>query len=284
MDLNTIDELIASSQPRHRGLRGSMLILLGLSLFLGAMWADPGLLVWSGPLGSILPQVVLVLMVVLVIRNTLRQRQKSRLMETAFEAVQLKDWLRAEEALNQLLRRPIRYTLARAESLLALAAVHESRRDYPAAQRIYEGLLEENSADPLQLHAARVSLAAVMLRNGQTTDAVDLIERLERIELPDALRAQVELVALFREVAMGQAEASIARAEERRELFRQYLSTRAAYGYGLLAAAFDRVAKEDTARAFWRDATLLVQPAQLTARFDELAGVAAKYPAAEFAL
>jgi len=261
-----------------------MLILLGLSMFLGAMWADPGLLVWSGPLGSILPQVVLVLMVVLVIRNTLRQRQKSRLMETAFEAVQLKDWLRAEEALNQLLRRPIRYTLARAESLLALAAVHESRRDYPAAQRIYEGLLEENSADPLQLHAARVSLAAVMLRNGQTTDAVDLIERLERIELPDALRAQVELVALFREVAMGQAEASIARAEERRELFRQYLSTRAAYGYGLLAAAFDRVAKEDTARAFWRDATLLVQPAQLTARFDELAGVAAKYPAAEFAL
>ena len=51
---------------------------------------------------------------------------------------------------------------ARAESLLALAAVAEADSDYDAAQYVYERMLDEQTADPLQMHTTRVALAATI--------------------------------------------------------------------------------------------------------------------------
>ena len=83
---------------------------------------------------------------------------------------------------------------------------------------------------------------------------------------------------------MGQAADALEKAEERTKLFRDYLSTRAGYGYALLAAAFDRAGRTDSAGKYWHDATILVSPGELLERFGELKTVADKYPSAEYIL
>ncbi len=285
-----VEDLVESSRPRGGLFRGPMLALLGLSMLLGALWADPDLLGLPGLAQFIVPQAVLAVLIVLVVRGAMQQRRQARLLLAGLEAVQLKDWAAARERLLRLLGAQVRHRQARAASLLALAAVAEADRAYEASQRIYENVLTEGAGDPLQLHTARVALAAAMLRTGQTTDAITLIDRLERAtrlsgpDLPGPLRAQVELLSLFREVTMGQGTEGLARAEERRQLFREHLSTRAGYGYALLAAAFDGARQTEAAGRYWHDATLLVPETELLERFEELAGMKGKYPRAERAL
>lgn len=278
-----VDQLAASSRPQG-GLRGGRLALLGLSMLLGAMLADSRIFGLSGWLGWIAPQVVLLLIVVTFWQGVAAQRRTARLMLEAFEAVQLQMWDQAESILRQLLVRPLRHPQARGEALLALAAVAEAQQQYDAAQRVYERVIEEKAADALQLHMAWVALAAAMLRTGQTTDAVALIDRLNRADVPEPLKAQVELVSLLREIVMGQSQDYLEAAERRRKLFQEHLGTRAGFGYGLLAAAFDRASLPEQARRYWHDATLLIRPAELLRRFSELEPVAAKYPRAESAL
>ena len=123
-----------------------------------------------------------------------------------------------------------------------------------------------------------------MLRTGQTADAVTLIDRLILQDLPGPLRAQVELLALFREVVMGHTHESVTRAEERVTLFRTHLSTRAGFGYALLAVAFERADQPAVARRYWHDATLLVPVKELVKRFGELEPIADRYPAVEYPL
>jgi hypothetical protein len=157
----------------------------------------------------------------------------------------------------------------------------ESDRSYDISQHIYERILEEQSGEPLQLFSARVALAAAMFRTGQTADAVNAVDQLDREDLPAPLRAQVELLSLYREVTMGQGGQHLDRAEMRRELFRRHLGTRAGYGYALLAAAFEHAAQPQVATKYWSDATLLVQPADLTWRYPETEHMATKYGAEE---
>jgi tetratricopeptide (TPR) repeat protein len=280
MDLPSVQHLIDSSRTPRRRLRGSTLVLLGLSVLLGALVADNHLLADSA-WGWLLPQALILILAAILFQKSRQQRESARMMEKALEAVQLRQWPDARSSLEAVLGRPMRSPSGRAESLLALAAVAEAQGSYEASQIIYESLLSEQAGDPLQLHTARVALAGVFLRNGQVTDAVSLIERLERANLPDSLKAQVELLALFREVTMGHAESGVPKAAQRRRLFRDHLSTRAGYGYGLLAAAHDRAGDDEAARACWHDATLLVPQALLVARYRELAPVSAKYPAVE---
>lgn len=275
----TVGRLIESSRARP-GLRGGGLVLLGLSMLLGALLANPGLFGMSPQWGGFLAQLVFLAILGLLVRWTWLQRRLSRWLIEVFEAVQLQRWEQAEPMLERILSAPVRHPQARCELLLSLAMLAESRREYDAAQQIFEAVLEENRGDALQLHTARVALAAVMLRTGQTTDAVTLIDRLTRAEIPEVLKAQVEMVALFRELVMGQTQDNLSAAEKRRRLFRDHLSTRAAYGYGLLAAAFDRANQPAEAERYWHDATLLVRPEELLGRFRELEAVAARYPRA----
>lgn len=276
------DVLIVSSRPGGGFFRGWRLVLLGLSILLGAFIAEPDAL--PEPWGHLVPQALLLGITVVILRGALLQRRTARLMLEVFEAVQLQHWPEASTGLQQLLSRPVRHPHARAELLLSLASVAESQHCFEAAQHVYESVLNEESADPLQLHTARVALAATLLRTGQITDAVSLVDKLSRAELPPPLRAQVELVSLFREVVMGQAQDNVEQADSRRQLFREHLSTRAGYGYGLLAAACDRAGRVEEARRYWHDATLLIRPSELLARFGELQPVASRYPAAEHAL
>lgn len=280
-------ELIQSSRPRP-GFMGSRIILLGLAMLLGAMMADSRLFGMDEPLSWIAPQIILILIIGMFLRGAHVQRRWTAQLVEVFESVQLQEWDRATPLLHRVLSRPIRQPQARCELLLALASAAEAQGQYDTAQRIYEAVLEENQGDPLQLHTARTALAGAMLRTGQIADAVSLLDRLARSEntgsMPEPLRAQVELVSLLREVLLGQAQDSLDKAGERRRLFRDYLSTRAGYGYGLLAAAFDRAQQSEQAGRYWHDATLLIRPAALLARYPELEAVAVRYPPAEVPL
>jgi hypothetical protein len=251
-----------------------------MSMLLGALLADPRVLGLGRQWGGLVAQVLLVGIFGMLAGWAWRQRRFSRRMIEVFEAVQLQRWDAVEPMLEEVLSRPVRQGQARCELLLSLAALAQARQEYDAAQRVLETVLEEQRGDALQLHTARVALAAVLFRTGQTTDAVSLVDRLTRAEVPEPLKAQVELVALFREVVMGQTQDNLAAAGERRRLFREHLSTRAAYGYGLLAAAFDRANQPVEAERYWHDATLLVRPEELLRRFAELQPVAARYPRA----
>jgi tetratricopeptide (TPR) repeat protein len=223
-------------------------------------------------------------LVIVELRLARRVRRQGRLLLESFEAVQLRQWDQAREALVPLLHEEIRHPRARVASLLALAAVLEAEHNYEGAQRVYESVLEDHAGDPIQLHTARVALAAAMLRTGQITDAISLIDRLMRLELTGSLKAQLELLSLFREVTMGQAAEGLEKSAERRKLFRAHMGTRAGYGYALLASAYDLAGRREEAQTEWRNATLLVRPADLIDRFPELKSMTARYPAAEHVL
>ncbi len=280
LTLQTAEQLIASSRPRGGLLRGPMFMLLGLSILLGALSADTAILPQNGLLSWLLPQLIILAVAGTLAYSVYRQRQFSRYLQESLEAVQLRQWPRAMSMLSRVLRKPVAHATARAESLLALAAVAEASDAFDASQRIYESMLEDRQADPVQLHTARVGLGGAMLRTGQTTDAVGLIDRIEREELPGSLQAHSELLALFRELAMGHAAQRLDRAENRRQLFRRHLGTRAGYGYALLAAAFDSAGQSAPAQRLWHDATMLVRPAELLQRFTELHALPGRYAAA----
>jgi hypothetical protein len=281
MDLQTVDNLIRSSEPTRRLWRGPTLALMGLSLLLGALWADPKLLPAGKLIAYILPQCLLIAILGVMLWDNRQKQRIGRMLDETMEAVHLQDWPRARAALSDLLGSPIRQAVVRTQSLLALAVVAETDQHYDASQRICEYILQTGIGGPLQRHTAEVALAAAMLRNGQTTDAVTLINRLSLQSLPDLLKAQVELLSLFREIVMGHADEAVRLVDQRRDLFRAHLSTRAAYGYALLAAAFDRVRQSDAAGQWWHDATILMTVPELLRWFPELKTIAGRYPAVE---
>ena len=99
--------------------------------------------------------------------------------------------------------------------------------------------------------------------------------------MPLPLRAACDLVRLFQQVAMGQNEDAVAGLTDRRAGFRRHLSTRAGYGYALLAAAMDALGRRTEAATLWSDATALIRPDRLIEEFDLLQGVSRTYPATE---
>lgn len=278
--MDMAEKLIQASRP-PRGLHGSRMVLLGIGLLLGATLARPEILGQLGLPGWVWAHLVLLIVLFLMLWVGLRQRAQGQLMLSAFEGLQLQEWDKARDSLMRLLTRPVRHASARAEALIGLGSLAEIGHSYEVAQRIYESILSEAAANPVQLVMARMALSATLLRTGQTTDAVEMIDRLGRTSLPNSMKAHVELVTLFREVVMGQAADTIDKADYRRGLFREHLGTRAAYGYALLAAAYDRAGQSEVARQYWHDATLLIHARTLVERFRELAPLAARYPATE---
>jgi tetratricopeptide (TPR) repeat protein len=283
ISMELAEKLVRASRP-PRGLHGSRMALLGIGLLLGAILARPESVAQTGVPLWVWPHVVLVFLLALMLRTALRQQRQAKLMLAVFESLQLQEWERARTHLTKLLTRPIRHAPARAEALLGLGGLAEIGHSYDVAQRVYESILSEGAANPVQLLMTRMALAATLLRTGQTADAVEMIDRLDRTSLPDSLKAHVELVNLFREVVMGQAAGTLDKADYRRGLFREHLSTRAAYGYGLLAAAYDRGNQPGMAQKLWEDATLLIRVDTLVDRFRELAPLTARYTAVEHAL
>ncbi len=175
----------------------------------------------------------------------------------------MEKWDAAETSLGALLESPIHNPSLRGQAFLLLAAVVEHRGQYEPAALVYEKMLLGRIGDASQLQHAQIAWAEAKLRNHELTDAVDMIGRLEKIEMPLAYKATLDLVRLFQQVFMGHHEDAVHDIEERRSLFQRYLSTRAAIGYGLLAVAMHGLSRTSEASDLWRDATTLMTPERL---------------------
>lgn len=248
---------------------------------LGAMLAQPSWLPENAFLQFVVPQGLLIGLIIWVWIRARRQEEAIARLESATEAIQFHDWERGESLIVSLLQRPLDPPGARLRALLGLATVAEGQRQYAVCQHVLERVRRECVADRGLDAYVRIALADTMLQNDQLHDAVQLIERLNREDLPASLKARVEMLNLFRAVRMGQAQDAVDRADERRELFRRHLGTKAGYGYGLLAAAFDRAGESGRAAAMWCDATTLLDAAEIVDRFAEVRFVAAKYSSAK---
>ncbi|MHC4610173.1 MAG: hypothetical protein ACYS7M_07490, partial [Planctomycetota bacterium] len=217
-------ELTQRCQPRSRmaGLRLPLYVAAGM--LLGVLLANPRLLHLPRAVSYAAPLVAVVVIVVAARRGMRRQLNILRQWTRANEAVQLERWATAREALCGLLSGPVNSSVVRAQGLLGLAAVADHYHEYRSSQLIYEHVLCESGAQPVQRHAAAVGLAASMLRNDELASAVQLIDHLARQNLPRPWKAHVELVRLFREALMGQLDALLDAAAERQTLFRACLS------------------------------------------------------------
>lgn len=278
ISLTQARKLVAASQTDHR--RSSIIRVVPLALLMLA-----GVLMLSDPEST-----GTTLLVVLAVGGLMgwtslqarRQREALARLGAAGEAMQLQDFAAAESILVPLLGTPHRAELrgsVRTEALLMLGALAEEGHQFDAAQFVYEAVLAEEMVNPVHQCAAWIGSAGAMLRTSQLADAVDLIATLERRTLPDRLTAHVELLALYRDVVMGHADRVVESADRRRDLFRANLSTRAGYGYGLLALGFDRAGDDARARSFWHDATMLIPVDLLVHRFSEIKPLADRWAA-----
>lgn len=216
-----------------------------------------------------------------VARATKRQRQQSREACRAWESIQLEDWDGAERELATAFDRPIASSTARCQALLALARLAERRRNFDAAIGIYQRLLIEQIGEPMQLQRAQISLVQAKFRNEELTDGIQMLERLEKFSLPLPLQAGIALVRLYQHVFMGQFEDAVGNLDELKPLLRRFLSTRAGYGYALVARALHQLGRTEEAAAYWLDATTLIQPARIVEAYPVVHPVDETYPAME---
>ncbi|MFQ5490221.1 MAG: hypothetical protein ACE5GE_05820 [Phycisphaerae bacterium] len=277
-------QLIASSRPRRRLHAFRLGAMLASGILIGVILANPAALALPSVASRIAP-LVAGLTIVAVARTA--QRRSQRLVERwtqAHEAVLLEDWPTADRSFSRMLANPVNDPSLRTQGLLGLAAVADHHHDYETSQILYGQVLHEHLGHYAQLQTAAIGMAASMLRTENLTGAVELIDALQRQNLPRPWKAHVELLRLFREVVMGQYDDLLEAAEDRRDLFRSCLSTRSGYGYGLMALGFHRRGHTRQAGDLWGDATLLVAPARLVDRFPQLAELAEQYPPTEVPL
>lgn len=210
-----------------------------------------------------------------------RQRDIRRSIQEASDCVQLEQWDSARRILDRVMQRPVRSRSYRGQAFLLWASLMERERRYEVAAQVYETMSLRRVGDPVQLQQAAISLAAAKLRTSELTDAVDLIGRLERVQMPQPLRVACDLVRLFQQVSMGHFEDAVRNLDARLAAFRRQLSTQAGYAYGLLAAAMHYLGKADDAGRLWRNATSLIRSERLVEDFDVLRTVSKAYPATE---
>jgi len=280
-NVDDINRLVTHSRVRPWWTTARPMLMASVLLGMVVVTLLPDREGWPRTVGMILPWVLLGLLFGYSWITNARQNRRARLLTHAVECVQQEKSDEAETALLGLLSSPMHDGYARIQALLALAAVTELQHNSLASQAAYESIVADETKMPWQGRLAAVGLAWSMLNNDQLADAVTLLDRLAAQDHPPSIAAYVELVALYREVLMGQSESACQSETTRRDLFRQHLSTRAAYGYGLLAAAWDLRGNAERAAACWRDATPLMTTAKLTDRFKLLQPIADRYPAVE---
>ena len=278
IELAEVEVLIRSSKPAARPISGATAILLGGSMLLGGLVAKPDLLSGLGPVSLLIPHLAMTVLILVILQTSRKQRQMLTDIRTTHELMQLRQWEAALGLARRRLARPVRWPRARVELLLAAAGAAESQGRHDAAQRIYEHVIEQRQADPMQAFHSHLSLAVAMLRTGQVSDGISMIDRLER-QAPKVARPALELLSLVREVLMGQAADRADRIEERRGLFRHLFTPAAGYGYALLAVCCEATGRAQEAAELWGDATCLLPAEELTSRYPELQGLAGRLPA-----
>jgi len=278
---SAIQDLFDATEPRRsQWLTMFLLAMAAISCLLLYGWFTEREIV-PPVIAIVLPWAMLLVLVGLGWHMSRGHRDRRRRVNRAWERIQLEEWDAARPLLEKLFDAPISSSTDRAQAFVLLASMAEHDRQYDAAALIYEQLLRRRLGDPLTLQQAQIALAAAKLHNHELTDAVDLLNRLENVQMPPGLRATLDLVRLFQQVFMGHFDDAVAEFAARRDAFREYLSTRAGYGYALLAAALHHLGRKTEAAKEWSDATTLVRAERLIEDFPLLDEIAAAYPATE---
>lgn len=279
LDSNQVEALFTSAQPKRRLIgaqalaMSSLMLVMIISLF-GTRLNVPEAVCLA------LPPIALGTIVLIGWRAGRRRARCRDSLSRVWEHLQLDRPADAEAALCQVMRFPIQSDSDLGQAMLLLGGVAERIGQYDAAVRAYELMMIHEVGDIVQLQEAQVNLAEAKLRNQELTDAVNLIQRLAQVPMPPPIKAAFELVRLFQEIFMGHAADALENVDERRAMFRKYLSIRAGHGYGLLAAAYHHAGQGDAASAMWLDATTLSSSDRLVREYAFLAPIAQHYPAA----
>ncbi len=284
MDAQLIDHRFEATEPRRNGVMG-WYGLMGLAI--GAFLVPT----FQGD-GSGIPQWILftlpwgVVLSMLIVRwiAVRREFQHRRAISEAWDHARLLDWSKVEQSLEGLMDRPIRSASDRCQVFVLMADLAEQSGLYESATHIYEKLLLDRIGDGYQLQQAQLALTSAKLRNEELTDGVRMLDRLEKVPMPLALRAVHDLIRLYQQVFMGHFDNAVKDLQERHELFRRYLSTRAGYGYALFSAALHQLDRPDEASRLWLDATALIPAARLVSEYNCLEAVSKAYPATEHRL
>jgi tetratricopeptide (TPR) repeat protein len=210
-----------------------------------------------------------------------KQRNISLRATKAWDAAQLEDWQAVESLLPELLKTPMRDPDDRGRALVLVAMLAEQRKNFDVASHVYERVLRQRIGDARLLQHVQLALAAAKLRNEELVDAIDLLGRLQQIEMPPSFRAIYEAIRLHQQVFMGHYADAVTDLDDRLKLFRRHLSTRAGYAYALLATAFHRLGNRDSAQRFWLDATTLVAPDAIHNRYEVTRDLIGTYAASE---
>lgn len=285
IDIETADRMFEATRRNPRENHPSFFIIgLMIALILTPFLFNVDLDSFSGRIIIAAPWVLFLSLLAMGWRRAKRHRLVSAVISTAWDDAQLENWDAVESALTPLLNRPIRSDADRGRIFVLLAAVEERKKSYDTAAHIYERLLRQRIGEPALLQQAQLAMASAKLRNEELADAVDLLDRLQQIQMPASLRAIYEVIRLHQQLFMGHYNDAIADIDERLALFRRHLSTRAGFAYALVAAAFHRLGKPDLAQRYWNDATTLVTPDKILERFELARDVSQAYPAAEHPL
>ncbi len=281
IDAPAIERSFSATTPgRNLALGGYAAIGLLTSLLLLASFSDTDpLLPWG--LAFALPWFLLACLVALGWRTTKRQRRQRQAIATAWQHVQLEEWQAARDVLTEVSSAPIRAGTDRCAVFLLLAAVVEHENQHELAAQIYQKLLLERIGEGHQLQQAQLALISAKLHNEELTDALRMLDRLEHVPMPLPLRAAYSLTRLHQQVFMGHFEDAVEKVADKRSLFRRYLSTRAALGYGLFAFAMHSLGRKEEASQLWLDATMLMSSKKLIAEYGMLGTVRDTYPAGE---
>lgn len=279
LDEHLIEERFAATEPRRWGLYvlyTLVLVVVGGMMLLPALGSQRDR---PEVLGILLLGTLIGLLMLAGWLVGQRQRRCRQEVIKAWAHAQLEEWEAARAILDEVMQRPIQSPSDRGQAFMTLAAIAEHESCHDAAAQIYETLLLRRIGDPVYLQQAQIALASAKIRNQELTDAMDLLGRLEKVPMPTGLRAALDMVRLFQQVFMGHYEDAVEECEERRLLYRRHLSTHAAYGYGLLAAAMHHLGRTSEAAQLWGEATTLIDADRLVREYALLATVSQAYPA-----
>lgn len=209
------------------------------------------------------------------------QRAEMERLEGVEELLQLRQWGKAGEILKDVLSRPARTAVARVQALLFLTTWLGRYHRFDEAVRVTEFLLAHVKMDPTTEWSLRVGRAMALLREDRLVDADRAMGELKRMRGDsEATAAGLALVELYRDVKTGHPYEAVEIFEKQRAAMTRQLGHRAGDAWVLVAKAYDQMGKPADAEKAYRNATLLVPPAELRRRYPETAALAERYPAA----
>jgi len=276
-----VNSLLEASEPRPRipftqFLIGGFILAVVLSLFIDrSAQGGQGEQLLQTMIGFGLMGFVTWIMVMGYL-SARRLRAEQAAVGAVDELVQLRRWPEAGIMLQNMLSRPARSAVARAQSLLYLAMVLARYHRFEDSVKVHDYILEEIPLDDMTDHAVRLGRAMSLLREDNLLDADRAIAELRRTSR-GVESAGLALVEIYRDVKTGHPAEALEMFEKRQEVIRRQLGHRAADAWALVARAYDLLGRHADAQSAFENATILQPLGELLRRYPELGPLTEKY-------